>query len=111
MVLQRTRFERLQRHLGDQIQPAVHGPWRRRSVEALVLLLGFVLGNNLSTYYLEKLGQRPFVALALVLLIELTVRCRTRVTTTPWPLAWRLVDNLRVGVLYAVVFEAYKVGS
>ena len=111
MVLQRTRYERLQRQLGDQVQPVVDGPWKRRSLGALSLLLGFFLGSNLTTYYLEKIGQRPVVALVLVLLVEVAVRMRTRVQSSPWPLAWVLLDNLRIGVIYAVVLEAYKLGS
>ena len=111
MVLQRTRYERLQRQLGDQVQPVVDGPWKRRSLGMLALLLGFFLGSNLTTYYLEKIGQRPLVVLLLVLLIEVTVRFRSRVQTNPWPLTWVLLDNLRIGVVYAVVLEAYKLGS
>ena len=111
MVLQRTRYERLQRQLGDHVQPVVHGPWKRRSLGMLTLLLGFFLGSNLTTYYLEKIGQRPLVVLVLVLLIEVTVRFRSRVQTNPWPLTWVLLDNLRIGVVYAVVLEAYKLGS
>ncbi|EAU73870.1 DUF565 domain-containing protein [Synechococcus sp. RS9916] len=111
MVLQRTRYERLQRQLGDQVQPVVDGPWKRRSLGALSLLLGFFLGSNLTTYYLEKIGQRPVVVLVLVLLIEVVVRMRTRVQSAPWPLGWVLLDNLRIGVVYAVVLEAYKLGS
>ena len=83
MVLQRTRYERLQRQLGDQVQPVVDGPWKRRSLGALSLLLGFFLGSNLTTYYLEKIGQRPVVVLVLVLLIEVVVRMRTRVQSLP----------------------------
>ena len=108
MVLQRTRYERLQRQLGDQVQPVVDGPWKRRSLGALSLLLGFFLGSNLTTYYLEKIGQRPVVVLVLVLLIEVVVRMRTRVQSalglwagfcsticasvwsTPW--CWRLTN-------------------
>lgn len=111
MVLQLTRYERLQRHVGHQLKPVLVGPWKRRSIGVLALLTGFFLGSNLTTYYLEKIGQRPLVVLALVLLIEITVRLRTRVVARPWPLSWLVLDNLRLGLLYAVVLEAYKLGS
>jgi len=111
MVVQLTRYERVQRQLARQLQPALVDPWKRRSLAALALLFGFFLGSNLTTYYLEQIGQRPLVVLALVLLIEITVRVRTRVSKEPWPLAWVLLDNLRIGVLYAVVLEAFKLGS
>ena len=111
MALQLTRYERLQRQLGHQIRPAFVGPWRRRSIGALALLFGFFIGSNFTTYYLEKIGQRPLVVLAMVLVIELAVRLRTRVEADPWPLKWLAIDNLRLGIVYAVVLEAYKLGS
>jgi hypothetical protein len=51
------------------------------------------------------------VVLGLVAMIEVMVRLRTRVQAEPWPLAWLALDNLRIGVVYAVVLEAYKLGS
>ena len=111
MALQLTRYERLQRQLGHQIRPAFVGAWRRRSIGALALLIGFFIGSNFTTYYLEKIGQRPLVVLAMVLVIELAVRLRTRVEADPWPLKWLAIDNLRLGIVYAVVLEAYKLGS
>jgi hypothetical protein len=27
------------------------------------------------------------------------------------PLLWRVIDNLRIGLVYAVVLEAYKLGT
>lgn len=111
MVMQRTRYDQLQQQLGHQLKPVFIGPWKRRSVGALALLVGFFLGSNLTTYYLEKIGQRPLVVLALVVMIEITVRLRTRVITDPWPISWLALDNLRLGVLYAVVLEAFKLGS
>lgn len=111
MALQLTRYERLQRQLGHQIRPALIGPWRRRSIGALALLVGFFVGSNFTTYYLEKIGQRPLVVLGLVIAIELAVRMRSRVVADPWPLKWLAIDNLRLGVVYAVVLEAFKLGS
>lgn len=111
IVPQLTRYERLQERLGNHVLLSFVGPWRRRSVGLLTLLIGFFLGNNLTSYYLVTIGQRPLVVLALVALIELMVRLRTHVTQDPWPLPWLALDNLRIGVVYAVVLEAYKLGS
>ena len=51
------------------------------------------------------------MVLVMVLVIEVAVRLRTRVESDPWPLKWLAIDNLRLGVVYAVVLEAYKLGS
>jgi hypothetical protein len=111
MVPQLTRYERLQERLGNHVLLSFVGPWRRRSVGVLTLLIGFFLGNNLTSYYLQTIGQRPLVVFGLVAIIEVMVRLRTRVQAEPWPLAWLGLDNLRIGVVYAVVLEAFKLGS
>ena len=109
---QTTRFDRLQRRVGDALLGGFRGSWRRRSLAALALLGGFYGGQNVTALWLERFGQRPLVALALVLLIEVVVRCRTRlVGDERLPLGWLMLDNLRIGLVFALVLEAFKLGS
>jgi hypothetical protein len=108
---QATRFDRLQRRLGDQLLGLALGSWRRRSLAALALLGGFYAGQNVTALWLERIGLRPPVALVMVLLIELLVRVRTRLVSDRASLAWLMLDNLRIGVVYALVLEAFKLGS
>jgi hypothetical protein len=39
------------------------------------------------------------------------VRLRSRLVADDPSLAWIVVDNLRIGLVYAVVLEAFKLGS
>lgn len=111
LPLQRTRFDRLQRRVGDQLLGGFRGSWRRRSVSVLALLLGFYAGENVTALWLERVGQRPVVVLLMLLMLEVVVRLRSRfVQHQPGP-AWVIVDNLRIGLVYAVVLEAFKLGS
>ena len=109
--LQATRFERLLRQLLDGLFGGLRGSWRRRSLAMLALLVGFYLGQNLTSLWLTQIGKRPVAVLGLVLLIELVVRLRSRWVTRTVPLPWLVVDNLRIGVVYAVVLEGFKLGS
>jgi hypothetical protein len=109
--LQATRFDRLQRRLGDLLLGGFSGSWRRRSLAVLALLLGFYIGQNVTALWLEQIGRRPQVVLVLVLLIELIVRLRTRWVVNRPPLGWLMLDNLRIGLVYALVLEAFKLGS
>jgi hypothetical protein len=111
MPLQATRFDRLQRRSGQLVFGAFQGSWRRRSSGLLALLLGFYAGQNITAWWLNEIGQRPLVVVVLVLLLELLIRLRTRVVPERVPLAWVLCDNLRIGLVYAVVLEAFKLGS
>ena len=110
--LQATRFDRLLRRLGDQLLGGFRGSWRRRSLLVLSLLLGFYAGGNVTSYVLPLFpGGRPAIVLTLVLALELLVRLRSRMVRGVPSLGWRIADNLRIGLVYAIVLEAYKLGT
>ena len=109
--MQETNFLNYLRTLGEYLSTSLLGPWRRRCVGIISLLIGYYLGSNLTVYFLEKVGQRPVVVLIMVLLVELLIRLRTRVNRKPWPIYWLAIDNIRIGSVYSVVLDAFKLGS
>ena len=112
MTTHLTRYEQFQRRIGVQLTRALTGSWRRRSLGFLSLLLGFMLGSNFTMYWFQQVDQqRPFVVLSMVFVIELLVRARTYVKREPWPIGWLAIDNIRIGAVFSVVFEAFKLGS
>ena len=110
--LQPTRFNRAIERLIAQLLGNLRGNWRLRSSVVLALLLGFYAGSNLTAYVLLRIpGGRPMAVLTMVLLVELVVRVRGRLVRATPGLGWVLVDNLRIGMVYAVVIEAFKLGT
>ena len=69
--LQVTRFDRLLRQLSEWLFGGLRGSWRRRSLAWLALLIGFYLGQNVTSLWLIQVGKRPLAVLGLVLLMEL----------------------------------------
>lgn len=112
MTLQATRYEQLQRRIGLHMAQTLVGPWRRRSLGVLSLLFGFIIGSNVTMYWFQRSGEnRPAAVLVMVIILEVIVRLRGNVRRGPWPLWWLALDNLRIGTVYAVVLEAFKLGS
>ena len=110
--LQPTRFNRAIERLGAQLLGNLRGNWRHRSSVVLALLLGFYAGSNVTAYVLLLIpGGCPMAVLSMVLLVELVVRLRGRLVRATPGLGWVLVDNLRIGMVYAVVIEAFKLGT
>ena len=109
--LQSTRFELLLGQLVLALVGNLRGNWRRRSLGLLALLIGLYAGNNLTAYNLQTIGHRYLVVLIWLLVIEVVVRLRSRLVADDPSLAWIVVDNLRIGLVYAVVLEAFKLGS
>lgn len=90
----------------------LRGNWSHRSAVLLALLLGFYLGGNLTAVVLPAFpGGRPALVLCLVLVLELVVRLRGRLLRGHPGLLWLVVDNLRIGLVYSVVLEAFKLGT
>lgn len=109
---QSTRLQRLERRFGGSLLTQLRASWRAGSLSLLGLLLGFYLAQNLSSLFLIHLpGGRPIGVLVFVLVCELLVRLRSRLASDNPALAWVIVDNLRIGATYAVVLEAFKLGT
>jgi hypothetical protein len=110
---QRTRYAALERRLGRSLLGQLRRSWRHASLALLSLLVGYFLSQNLITLLLVRVpGGRPAVVLTLVLSMELLVRLRTRAQRAEeTPLLWVMLDNLRLGVTYAAVLEAFKLGT
>jgi len=112
LPVQRTRFQAVENRLGRGALGQLRSSWRSSSMALLSLLAGYFLSQNLSTLLLNRIpGGRPLVVLAMVLLIELMIRLRSRLLRSEPPLGWVVADNLRIGATYGVVLEAFKLGT
>jgi hypothetical protein len=109
---QMTRLELAQQRLAGALLNQVRRNWRGGSLALLGLLVGYFLSQNLMAVLIIRIpGGRPVVVLTLVLIVEAIVRLRSQMVTTEPSLAWVVADNIRLGALYAVVLEAFKLGT
>ena len=104
-------MSRVQARVGQRLRLGLAGPWAHRSAVLIALLAGFFLGETTTVHLLSEASVRTIVALYLVTFFEIFVRLRSRVDRFPLPLHWQVMDNIRVGFVYSVVLEAFKVGS
>ena len=112
LPVQRTRWQGLLSRLGSGLLGQLRRSWRTASFSFLALLVGYYLGQNVTTLLLAQVPfGRPVVVLLTVLVIELLVRLRSRLVGPDPSLGWVMLDNLRIGLVYAVVFEAFKLGT
>ncbi len=104
-ALQLTVNEAVQRLLRWAINP-----WRRLSLLLIVLLGAFFIGTALSTVTSTAGFSEPLAALFPMALIELAVRWRRRlIRQTGDRLALQLLDMARIGLLYGLLMEGFKV--
>ena len=108
---QSTRFYKLQEVLSKQLLGWVSSSWYQKSLGLIALLMGYYLAANLTSIYLNFTRLQSVGALGLLLLIEINVRVRSISNINKNKLIWMMSDNLRMGAVYAVILEAFKLGS
>lgn len=108
---QSTRFYKLQEVFSKKFFGWLSSSWYQKSVGLLALLMGYYLAANLTSIYLNFTRLQSIGAVGLLLLIEINVRIRTISNINKNKLIWVISDNLRMGAVYAVILEAFKLGS
>ncbi|MBM5799278.1 MAG: DUF565 domain-containing protein [Cyanobacteria bacterium K_DeepCast_35m_m2_023] len=112
LPLQQTRYNRCLATLGQSVGGLVGRNWRQSSLLILAMLLGYYIGSNLTVYVNARIpGGRPAAVLLMVAVVELLIRLRSRLVQGRPSLAWMLTDNLRMGAVYSVVLDAFKIGT
>ena len=93
----------------DRLANWAVNPWRRYSLFLILLLLGFFLGSSIGTINGVLALMDPIGALVAVLLLEVMIRIRRRLMQSGKNLlSLRLIDMGRIGFLYGLVMEGFK---
>ena len=106
--MQKTKFRELLDTLVIIINPIISDTWSKRSILLLSLLFGFYFTNSFLSFLLDKSVNTIFLAITILLIMELVIRSylisksSTLIT---------LINNIRIGSTYALILEAYKLGS
>lgn len=117
--MQRTRLSTLIDDLGDQLSLWLINPWRRVSLVLISLLLGYFFAVSLSAIAGQAAVQDTAVSAFLVLAAELVSwlvysrrwRDPASLKTIPKPLWLDCINSFKVGAIYALSVEAFKLGS
>ncbi|MCC5607591.1 DUF565 domain-containing protein [Nostoc sp. CHAB 5834] len=110
--MQNTRLNNLFDAIATRLGQWFLNPWRRLSLLLISFFFGFFLGNAVSTTAGQEGVLDIVVAAFLVLLTEVT----SRIFYSPRFLERRslLIDSLnllKVGFIYSLFLEAFKLGS
>tara|TARA_Y100001968_G_scaffold309486_1_gene329319 strand:- start:4376 stop:4717 length:342 start_codon:yes stop_codon:yes gene_type:complete len=84
-------------------------PWRRLSLYLILFLVGFFLGSSLGMINGTLALMDPIGAFFTVLFIEILIRIRRNFQTSKSSLILlSLVDLFRLGLLYGLFMEGFK---
>jgi hypothetical protein len=107
--VQQTRFQRLILGSGVWLSAWAENPWRRWSLQLIVLLLSFVIGGALGSISGTVSALDPLSALICVLAIELAARVRgPLLRQRDQAVLLGLLDMARIGLLYGLLLDGVK---
>ena len=115
--MQRTRLNSLVTVTGDRLELLFSNPWRRISLNLIAILLGFFMGSALvTTAGQDAVWDIPAAAFVFTFteLISRFVYSRRQRRQDPQKRRSLYIDVLnlfKVGLIYSLFLEAFKLGS
>ena len=109
--MQKTKFRNLLNSFIRLLNPIISDTWSKRSVLLITLLSGFYLTNSLISFLLDKSINTIYLAIILLLIMEIIIRLLLFSSFNKLSLIILAVNNFRIGSTYALILEAFKLGS
>ena len=109
--MQNTKFKQFFDSFLLFINPIISDSWAKRSVLILSLLSGFYFTNSFISFLLDKSVNTIFLAIVILLLMEFSIRSLLFSKFSKLSTSILAINNLRIGSTYALILEAFKLGS
>ncbi len=106
------QYTSLHRNFGlafGRLELWAENPWRRYSLYLILMLTGFLIGSSIGVINGVLALMDPVGAFVIVLIIEIMVRLRrNKYFRARANLFLKLMDTIRIGLLYGLLLEGFK---
>ena len=109
--MQKTKFRDFIDSFILLIKPLITDSWSKRSLFLLALLSGYYFTNSFISFLLDKSVNTIFLAVILVFIMEISVQSLLFSGFSKLSLLILAINNFRIGSTYALILEAFKLGS
>tara|TARA_Y100001968_G_scaffold252658_1_gene238201 strand:+ start:76 stop:405 length:330 start_codon:yes stop_codon:yes gene_type:complete len=109
--MQKTKFRDFLDSFYKVVSPLISDSWLKRSILLISLLLGFYFTNSLISFLLDKSINTIFLALIILFIMEISIRSLLFSNFSKLSLIILTINNFRIGSTYALILEAFKLGS
>ena len=108
--MQKTKFSRINDKFNNLLFGFISSSWKSKSINIISVLTGFFLFANFITKFISE-GKNELIMVPIIItIIELIIRLRPSSDSSLFTL-WSILDKVRIGATYAVILEAFKLGS
>ena len=108
--MQKTKFSRITYQLNNVFFGFLSDTWRSKSIGLISVLTGYFLFANFITKFISEGKNELIMVPIIIVFIEIIIRIKPSSSSKYYDL-WSVVDKLRIGAIYAVILEAFKLGS
>ena len=108
--MQKTKFSKIYDQFNNLLFGFLTSSWKSKSINFISVLTGYFLFANFVTKFISEGRNELIMVPIIILIIELIIRIRPSANSSLFNL-WSIVDKVRIGATYAVILEAFKLGS
>ena len=108
--MQKTNFLRISSQLNNLLFGFLSDSWRSKSIGLISVLTGYFLFANFITKFISEGKNELIMVPIIIVFIEIIIRIKPSPKSKIFYL-WTVVDKFRIGAIYAVILEAFKLGS
>ena len=108
--MQKTKFSRINDQFNNLLFGFLSSSWKSKSINIISVLTGYFLFANFITKFISEGKHELIMVPIIILIIELIIRIRPSQKSNFFNL-WSIIDKVRIGATYAVILEAFKLGS
>ena len=108
--MQKTNFLRITSQLNNLLFGFLSDSWRSKSINLISVLTGYFLFANFLTKFISEGKNELIMVPIIIVFIEIIIRIKPSSSSRFYDL-WSIIDKLRIGAIYAVILEAFKLGS
>ena len=108
--MQKTNFSKITDKLNNLLFGFLSDTWRSKFIALISVLIGYFLFANFITKFISEGKNELIMVPIIIIFIEIIIRIKPSSSSNFYDL-WSAVDKLRIGAMYAIILEAFKLGS
>ena len=108
--MQKTNFSRITYQLNNLFFGFLGDTWKIKSIGLISVLTGYFLFANFLTKFISEGKNELIMVPIIIVFIEIIIRIKPS-SSSKFYYIWTVVDKLRIGAVYAIILEAFKLGS
>ena len=108
--MQKTKFSRINDQFNNLLFGFLSSSWKSKSVNIISVLTGYFLFANFLTKFISEGKNELIMVPIIIVFIEIIIRIKPS-SNSKFYYIWTVVDKLRIGAVYAIILEAFKLGS